>query len=113
QRGGAEARSGRRRLDLDWSLEIDERKGKRYYSVRYGVQSIEWVIFTVMTTVVLIGTLVIILLPVTQKGMMEEVPLPPSMKRSEDMIRESLHLLFPFVQMKRSEDDTRTPASSI
>jgi hypothetical protein len=28
---------------------------------RYGVQSIEWVIFTVMTTVVLIGTLVIIL----------------------------------------------------
>lgn len=44
---------------------------------------------------------------------MEEVPLPPSMKRSEDMIRESLHLLFPFVQMKRSEDDTRTPASSI
>lgn len=112
---------------------------------RYGVQSIEWVIFTVMTTVVLIGTLVIILvslcyisftqysypwiridpidfffsqLPVTQKGMMEEVPLPPSMKRSriwyekactfyfhlykwrdQRMIRERLHLLFDLVQI--------------
>lgn len=30
---------------------------------------------------------------------MEEVPLPPSMKRSEDMIRERLHLLFDLVQI--------------
>uniref|UniRef100_A0A0E0I4B6 Uncharacterized protein n=1 Tax=Oryza nivara TaxID=4536 RepID=A0A0E0I4B6_ORYNI len=100
-------------MPLVFLVSIESYFLRSLHSSRYGVQSIEWVIFTVMTTVVLIGTLVIILLPVTQKGMMEEVPLPPSMKRSEDMIRESLHLLFPFVQMKRSEDDTRTPASSI
>uniref|UniRef100_A0A0E0LNK6 Uncharacterized protein n=1 Tax=Oryza punctata TaxID=4537 RepID=A0A0E0LNK6_ORYPU len=40
---------------------------------RYGVQSIEWLIFTVMTIGLLIGTL----LPVTHQCLMDEEPLPP------------------------------------